>query len=153
MDTDNLTVATWPTMTNGTPADEDGSSLADRAPLDAAFAIPEDFFSVAPPLNELWIPEMGRKVHIRFLTGREVDAYRQSIIVGKGQNITVNQRGMRAKLAVLALAKPDGSRMFADTDVHRVATWPGIILERIFDRARKINGLTEENTDDEQGNS
>lgn len=145
---------TWPSLRTDTTAEDDGPSLDGVGmPLDAAFATPDDFFNVAPPLSELWIPEMGRKVYIRFLNGKEVDAYRQSITVGRGQNITIDQRGMRAKLAVLALANSDASRMFADKDAGRVATWPAIVLERIFDRARKINGMTDEDTDDEKGKS
>lgn len=139
--------AEWPTIVADQP--DDALEVPD-APLDADFATPDDFFNVAPPLDELWAPELGRKVRLRILSGKEADAYRASIIIGRGQNISVDQRGMRAKLAVLALANPDGSRMFKDADVPKVMTWPSVLLERIFDRARKINGLTERDTDDEK---
>lgn len=121
--------------------------------LDVAAATPDDLFSLAPAADELYIPELDRKVLIRYLSGQERDAYEASIVVGKGQNMTVNMRGARAKLAALCLANPDGSRMFEDGDVKRLAGLPAIVLEQIFDRARKINGLTGEDTDEARGNS
>lgn len=121
--------------------------------MDTGFATEEDFFSTVSPIDVLYVPELKRNVRIRRATGKEIDAYRQSITIGTGQNLSVNQRGMRAKLAVLTLANADGSRMFADTDIHRLGQWSAIVLERIFDRARKVNGLTETDTDAEEGKS
>lgn len=121
--------------------------------LNSEYGTLEDLKTTRPEMSELYIPEIGKKFLIRTLTGQEVDAYRSSIVIGKGQNQSVNQRGMRAKLVVLSLGNPDGSRMLTDKDASMVQSWPSRILERIFDRSRKFNGLTEEDTDDEKGNS
>lgn len=121
--------------------------------LNSEWGTLDDLSSLRPEMSTLFIPEVSKKFYIRSLTGLEVDAYRSAITVGKGQNITVNQRGMRAKLIVLALGNADGSRMLTDKDISVVQTWPSSVLERIFDRARKFNGLTDEDTDDEKGNS
>lgn len=121
--------------------------------LNADFGTLDDLNTVRPQMSELFIPEVGKKFYIRTLTGQEVDAYRTSIMIGRGQNMTVNQRGMRAKLVVLSLGNPDGSRMLTDKDASMVQSWPSSVLERIFDRSRKFNGLTEDDTDDEKGNS
>lgn len=131
----------------------DTKEQVDVAPLNTEFGSLDDLNSARPEMSVLYIPEVGKKFYIRSLTGLEVDAYRSSIMVGKGQNITVNQRGMRAKLIVLALGNPDGSRMLTDGQTKDVQQWPSSILERIFDRARKFNGLTDEDTDDDKGNS
>lgn len=141
--------------------DSSGEELDTRANpadthLDASIGSLEDLKSLVasrPTMSELYIPELDKKFYIRSLTGQEVDAYRSSIMIGKGQNQTVNQRGMRAKLAVLSLGNPDGSRMLTDRDASMVQAWPSRILERIFDRSRKFNGLTDEDTDEEKGNS
>jgi hypothetical protein len=121
--------------------------------LDTDFGTLDDLKSSRPTLSELFIPEIGKKYYIRTLTGQEVDAYRTSIMIGKGQNQSVNQRGMRAKLVVLSLGNSDGSRMLSDRDTAMVQTWPSKILERIFDRSRNFNGLAETDTDEEKGNS
>lgn len=113
----------------------------------------DDLLALRPTLSELYIPEVQKTFYIRTLNGHEVDVYRTSITVGKGQNQTVNQRGMRAKLVVMALGNADGTRMLTDKDTMVVQQWPSKVLERIFDRARKFNGLTDEDTDDEKGNS
>ena len=121
--------------------------------LNSEFGTLDELNSLRPEMSVLFIPELKKKFYIRSLTGLEVDAYRSSIMVGKGSNITVNQRGMRAKLAVLSLGNADGSRMLSDKDISMVQSWPASVLERIFDRARKFNGLTDEDTDDDKGNS
>lgn len=121
--------------------------------LNSDFGTLDDLKNARPEMSELYIPETGKKFYIRTMNGQEVDSYRTSIMTGKGQNQTVNQRGMRAKLVVLALGNADGSRMLTDKDTTMVQAWPSKVLERIFDRARKFNGLTESDTDDEKGNS
>lgn len=139
-------------MWNADDAALDSSpNLADEH-LDADFVVPSDFMNFHPEVESFYVKELGKKVRLRVLTGREVDAYRTGITVGKGQNVSVNLKGMRAKLAVLALANADGSRMFEDRDVNTVLGWPSMVLERIFDRARSMNGLTDNATDTEQGN-
>ena len=120
--------------------------------LDAEFGSLDDFKTFTPELDVLYIPELKKNYHIRYLTGLEVDAYRQSLMIGKGANQTINQRGMRAKLVALSLANPDGSRMLTDKDIPDIQRWKSSILERIFDRSRKLNGLTDADTDDEKGN-
>lgn len=121
--------------------------------LEAEFGTLDELKATRPAMSELYIPEVGKKFYIRTLTGQEVDAYRSSLMIGKGQNQTVNQRGMRAKLVVLSLGNADGSRMLTDQDARMVQAWPSKVLERIFDRSRKFNGLTDADTDDEKGNS
>jgi hypothetical protein len=121
--------------------------------LEAEVGTLEDLKSLSLKVNELFIPEIGKKFYIRIMDGAEVDRYRTSILIGKGQNLTVNQRGMRAKLILLALGNPDGTRMLTDRDGEMVQAWPSIVVERMFDRARKVNGLIETDTDDEKGNS
>jgi hypothetical protein len=131
----------------------DSSSRPQDNQLDSEFGSLDELNAIRPEMSVLYIPEVKKNFWIRSLTGLEVDAYRSSITVGKGQNTTVNQRGMRAKLVVLALGKEDGTRMLTDKDIQTVQTWPSAVLERIFDRARKFNGLTDTDTDDEKGNS
>jgi hypothetical protein len=134
------------------PADPDGDRDS-LSPLDIASEA--DLFAAKLVAEPLYVAELGKSVLLRYMDGFEVDRYRKWITTGKGANMSVNIQGMRAKLAVFAIAKPDGSRMFADADVHRIMNWPSIILERITDKARKMNGLTEDvdaNDEDAAGN-
>lgn len=133
-----------PVMTRSDPPER-----FDGPPLVVEYATPDDLFAtVETRTEELWIPELGKKVRIRAITGKERDAYEQSMVIGKGKDQTVNMRNARAKLAVLALANEDGSRMFSDADAGRLGNLPAIALERIFDRARKLGGLTDQDLDE-----
>lgn len=113
----------------------------------------EDLKMFQPTVSEILIPEINKKFFIRTLDGREVDAYRASLITGKGANQTVNQRGMRSKLIILSLSDQHGNRLLSDNDAAMVQKWPARILERLFDRSRKFNGISDQDTDDEKGNS
>lgn len=127
--------------------------VTDGAPLEVVYGTADDLFSGATiPPSELYIPELGKTFFVRIISGKERDAYEQSLVRGRGTNSSIDARNMRAKLAALTLANADGSRMFKDTDASRLGDLPAKVLERIFDRSRKINGLTEEDTDDALGN-
>lgn len=132
--------------------DDDTVVMSDVPPLDTAFALPSDFLSFEQKLDVFYVPEMQRNVRLRTLNAREVDSYRQSMLVGRGTNIQVNQRGARAKLAVMAIANEDGSRMFTDKDVNGVMNWPSIVLERLSDRIKKKNGITDDDMGDDAKN-
>ncbi len=128
-------------------------SVTNGQPLDADYATPDDLFAaLTPKVEEIYVPELGKKIRVRAITGKERDAYEQSMVVGRGPNQTVNMRNARAKLAALAIAKEDGSRMFTDADAAKLGELPALALERIFDRARKMGGLTNEDMDDLTGN-
>lgn len=140
----------------GWVAESDESSngaIPHMEPTEVVFASLSDFVASDLKLDVFYIKEIGKSVRLRYLTAAEVDRYRQSLIVGKGNNIQINQRGARAKLAVLALANEDGTRLLADRDIPEVMKWHSIILERISDRVKAKNGITDDDMGvDESGN-
>lgn len=135
----------------------DENALDDTIPpmesTEKTFASVADFASSALQLDTFYIKEINKYVRLRYLTASEVDRYRQSLIIGKGNNIQINQKGARAKLAVMALANEDGTRLFSDRDIPEVMKWHSIILERIADRVKAKNGITDEDMGgDDAGN-
>jgi hypothetical protein len=117
------------------------------------FASIADFTSTLPTLDVFYVKEMNKSVRLRYLTAAEVDRYRQSLIVGKGNNMQINQKGARAKLVVMALANEDGTRMLADINVSELMKWPSILLERISDRIKVKNGIMDDDLSiDDSGN-
>jgi hypothetical protein len=109
----------------------------------------ENFLSyTGVPSEDVRIPELEDGsgpvyVRVRGLTGKERDRYEESLVVGKGKNATVNARNARAKLAVLSCIDDQGNRLFSDADVAWLGEKSAIALERIFDVARRLSGLTD----------
>lgn len=94
------------------------------------------------------VPEWGGRVLVRGLSGTERDQYELSIIVGKGNNRDVNMRNARAKLVVLTCVDPAGQRLFSEEDVRALGKKSALALQRVFDLARKLSGLSDTDLDE-----
>ena len=78
------------------------------------------------------------------ITGKERDAYEASIIVGRGRDQTVNARNARAKLIVRSVINPQtGEKLFTEEHVKALGDKSALALERLFDVARRLSGLTD----------
>lgn len=122
-------------------------------PMDSEYATVDDLFAETKPyVEEVWLPRKKKKVYVRSISAKERDAYEQSLVLGKGQNASINMRNARAKLAVLALANSDGTRMLKDADAGRLGDLDAIDIQAVFDRARKVNGFSEEDMIELTGN-
>jgi hypothetical protein len=100
------------------------------------------------PTEDVRIPEWetGSEqvwIRVRGLTGKERDKYELSITVGKGQNKEINARNARAKLVVMCVVDEKGERLFSDDDVSWLGDKSAQALERIFDVARRLSGLSD----------
>lgn len=83
------------------------------------------------------VPEWGGVVYIREITAAERDAWEMRFI-GGGPGRTQN---IRAGLLVYALCDREGKRLFADEDIGRLGRKSAKVLDRLFDIARRVNGL------------
>ena len=92
-------------------------------------------------------------VYVRALTGRERDAWEQSLSKGKGKTVTANLENIRAKAAVASCVGDDGARLFEDSDITALGEQASAPLHRIFDEFMKINGLSKEHVEELAGES
>lgn len=103
--------------------------------------------------RELYVPEWETWVKVRGLTARERDDYERSIMVGKGKDRDVNLRNLRAKLVVRSVVDSAGQLLFSDADIEALGDKSAAALERIFDVARDLSGLSEQDTEELLKNS
>lgn len=83
-------------------------------------------------------------VCIRGLTGTERDSYEASIVSFKGKDKQVNLRNARAKLVAACLIDEDtGDRLFKDHEVTLLGERSAVALNRVFEAAQRLSGLTE----------
>jgi len=108
---------------------------------DAILAADDREYEVVP------CPEWGGEVRLRSLTGAERDAYEQSLVQTRGKSREMNLRNARAKLVALCAVDENGNRLFSDQDVAALGRKNAKPLDRLFDVARRLSGLTEDDVD------
>lgn len=90
------------------------------------------------------VPEWGGTVRVRMLTGTERDQFEASTMIRRGKKVDMNLVNIRARLVAMCVVDEKGNQMFSDADVEALAKKSSMALHRVFEAARHLNGLTEE---------
>jgi hypothetical protein len=102
--------------------------------------------------EDVEVPEWGGTVRVRALSGRERDAYEAGIVQVRGdgsRNVTLEN--IRSRLVSLTAVDESGERIFSDGDVKALGEKSAAALERVFDVARKLSGLSEDDVEELAG--
>lgn len=95
------------------------------------------------------VPEWGGEVRVKALTGKERDEYEAGMTVRKGADIKdLNLVNVRARLVALAMVDEQGKRLFSDAEVFDLGRKSAAALSRVFDVARKLSGISEEDVEE-----
>lgn len=97
------------------------------------------------------VPEWGGDVYVRGLTGKERDQFEASMIDQRGKSQSVNLQNIRAKLAGLSICDESGKRVFTDADLQALAGKSAIALNRVFEVARRLSGLGDNDVEELAG--
>jgi hypothetical protein len=100
--------------------------------------------------EEVNVPEWGGSVLVTTISAAERDAFEQSITDAKGK---VGGANVRAKFAAKCVVGEDGKRLFSDAEVLALGKKSGAALNRIFEAASRLNGMTKADTEELAGNS
>ena len=104
------------------------------------------------PTETVDVPEWGGQVIVRTLTGEERDQYETSMfeIVGEGSKRTAITKleNIRATLVALTIVDEEGQRMFTRDDIVALGNKSAAALDRIYEVARTLSGLSEEDMDE-----
>ena len=87
------------------------------------------------------VPEWDGEVRVRTLSGKERDAFEDSITKSKGKDTAVNMNNLRAKLCALAMVDEAGDRLFHDRDIGMLGNKSSKALDKIFDVAQRLSGI------------
>ena len=88
------------------------------------------------------VPEWGGHVFVKGMTGMERDTFEASIVQQRGKDARVNMVNIRAKLAAQTICDEEGVRLFNDKDIHALGKKSANALQRVFDVAQKLSGIT-----------
>lgn len=99
------------------------------------------------------VPEWGGDVRVRTLTGAERDQYEaDSIKTSKGKR-EVNLSNLRARLVAMCAVDEAGQPLFERGDVLKLGQKSAAALERVFEAAATLNGMSDEDVEELSGNS
>lgn len=99
------------------------------------------------------VPEWGGDVLVRGLTGAQRDAWESSLTVRKGKIMVPNMTNFRARLVVMCVVDETGKPVFHQGDVDQLAGKSGAALDRLYDVAARLSGITEGDVEDLAKNS
>ncbi len=99
------------------------------------------------------VPEWGGTVRVVTLTGNERDAIEASMIVGKGKNKDVSLANLRAKVVARSVVDEEGKRIFEDEDIAALGRKSAAALNRVYEVAQRLSGITQEDVDELTKNS
>jgi len=98
------------------------------------------------------VPEWGGVVRIRGLTGAERDDFEVSVVEQRGKKTRLNMQNFRAKLVVRAAINGDGQRLFSDRDAALLGRKSAAALQRVFEIAQRLSGLSDQDVEELVGN-
>lgn len=114
----------------------------------------EDILAIEDIQKELVeIPEWGGSVWVYGMTAAERDHLEKGLIQTKGKDVQTNLENIRAKLAVICVRDEDGKRIFNEADIHELGRKSASALDRIFDVAQRLSGLSTRDIEELSKNS
>lgn len=103
------------------------------------------------PRERVDVPEWGEGayVYVRPLTATERDSWEMYAVEMRGRWKSESVfPGLRASLIVRCAVDDDGNRIFLDTDVDQLGDKSGKALDRIWEVATRLNGMTAKDVED-----
>jgi hypothetical protein len=94
------------------------------------------------------VPEWGGVVLVRAMTGEERDQYESSVVEQRGKDTRVNLRNARAKLVALSSVDESGAKLFTQADVAALSKKSASALQRVFDVAMRLSGISSADLDE-----
>ena len=94
--------------------------------------------------EDVEVPEWAGSVRVRGLTGRERDEFEASTAMLRGKQVVPFLENIRAKLVAWCVVDADGNQLFTQHDVHALGEKSGAAIDRIYDVASRLSGMSEE---------
>lgn len=100
------------------------------------------------PTEIVDVPEWGGSVKVKTLTGAERDAFEARGIIGRGRNREVNIQNIRARLVVETVVDDDCQPLFSRADINALGRKSSKALDRVFNAAMRLSGISEEDIEE-----
>lgn len=101
--------------------------------------------------EDVSVPEWGGSVRVRSMTGRDRDAFGESL--SKDANGNVDLTNYRAKLIAKCLVDESNNLMFSDDDIVQLGNKSAGAIATVFAVAERLNGIGSEGVEAIKKNS
>jgi hypothetical protein len=101
------------------------------------------------------VPEWGGTVLVKMLSGKEKTAFYVAQSIARKANNDEPIENYQARFCVAVLCDEEGNRLYQDDQADELGDLPssGVIIERIYDKARKLNCMFTEAEEEQLKNS
>lgn len=93
-------------------------------------------------------PEWGGDAIVRTMSGTDRDAFESECLTYRGKSVEINRANARGRLLVRCLVDEKGEPIFKLTDAERLGAKSSKVLDRLFDVASQLNGLSKADVDE-----
>lgn len=105
------------------------------------------------PYEDVPVPEWGGTVRVRTLSGMERDAFEGAITEQRGRNVRIKPENVRARLVALSVVDEEGQPLFRLSDIKQLGAKSARALDRVWDVARRLSGISNEDVEELAKNS
>ena len=98
------------------------------------------------------VPEWGGNVRIGTMTAAERDAFEASMLPEKGKKQSDKMANFRARFVARCVVDEEGKPLFDQADIVELGRKSANVLSRLFDECRELNGMTQEDVSELEGN-
>lgn len=105
-----------------------------------------------PKVSAVVLPD-GGTCYVRELDVGTLDGWEVGNISYNADGEIVRNGNQRARFAVRCLCDANGARLFRDEEADAVSNWPAAIVDAIYQAARTLNGLGEQETKEKNSSS
>lgn len=99
--------------------------------------------------QEVEVPEWGGTVVVKAMSGAERDRFEAGLYNFSGNTRKANPENLRAKLVALTVVNPETLKpMFSVADIEMLGKKSVKALNRIFEVAQKLSGITDDDVDE-----
>lgn len=99
------------------------------------------------PREEVDVPEWGGKVILQAISGTDRDNFEQAIANPSGKGVKDGAL-IRARLVALSVVDEKGQKIFEPRDMVELGKKSAAVLDRLYDVASRISGISKASQDD-----
>jgi hypothetical protein len=99
-------------------------------------------------IEKVDVSEWGGFVYVKGMTAKQRDDFEASILRQHGKVQRVDMSDLRAKLASKSICNADGELLFSEKDIKVLSDKSAGALQRVFEVAQRLSGLSDEDAED-----
>jgi len=104
------------------------------------------------PTLEVAVPEWGNGAHVkmRAASAAEYSDIESRLRPARGKDGSLND--FKVRVIAMSAIKPDGSRLFQESDLKWLSSRSAAVVNRLFDAASQLNGMRKDDAEETEGN-